>query len=400
MPIRATKRGDERSPLSGSHDVLICGASFAGLAVARELAGAGADVLIVDRYEIGERQTSACGIPTDWLRATGLIEAERQRFDSLLIHTPHGHKRYQLPWTFSTFDYRELCELLWSQCDARFETAKVNGRAAPANGDGTIAVETDRGVLRAPLVVDALGWRRVLASGDGHQPPDAPLSRGLEVHPGGSSEDLEVWIDRRYVPAGYGWSFPAREELRIGVGSFDPRFHVRETTELLAEDLGRDRVRYQGNWIPHKLRRATEGGVFFAGDSAGHCLPLTAEGIRTALYFGFALGRELRSVIEGSQDRERAASRYAEFNDSHEWKFRWMLRVQRLVPRIPPRLLGPMIRLLGWKRFVDWSFEHYLRIAPPGPARSANDENRAGKQQRDPDHSLGTERDLVEAKQP
>jgi menaquinone-9 beta-reductase len=304
VPIRATKRGDERGPLSGSHDVLICGASFAGLAVARELAGSGADVLIVDRYEIGERQTSACGIPTGWLQATGLIGAERQRFGSLLIHTPHGSRRYELPWTFSTFDYRELCQLLWNQCDARFETAKVNGRAAAANGDGAIAVETDRGVLSAPLVVDALGWRRVLASGDGFQPPDAPLSRGLEVHPGGSSEDLEVWIDRRYVPAGYGWSFPARDELRIGVGSFDPRFHVRETTELLAEDLGSERVRYQGNWIPHELRRATEGGVFFVGDSAGHCLPLTAEGIRTALYFGVALGRELRGVYEGRQGRD------------------------------------------------------------------------------------------------
>ena len=42
-----------------------------------------------------------------------------------------------------------------------------------------------------------------------------------------------------------------------------------------------------------------------------------------------------------------------------------MLRVQRLVPRVPPRLLGPMIRLLGAKRFVDWSFGHYLQIAPP-----------------------------------
>jgi digeranylgeranylglycerophospholipid reductase len=397
VPIRATKRGDERGPLSGSHDVLICGASFAGLSVARELAGSGADVLVVDRYEIGERQTSACGIPTEWLRATGLIEAERQRFDSLLIHTPHGNRRYRLPWTFSTFDYRELCKLLWAQCDARFETAKVHGRARPAGDDRAIAVETDRGVLSAPLVVDALGWRRVLASGDGFQPPDAPLSRGLEVHPGGSSEDLEVWIDRRYVPAGYGWSFPARDELRIGVGSFDPRFHVRETTELLAEDLGSERVRYQGNWIPHELRRATEGGVFFAGDSAGHCLPLTAEGIRTAIYFGIALGRELRDVYEGRQSREQAAAAYAAYHDSHEWKFRWMLRAQKLVPRVPPRVLGPLIRLLGWKRFVEWSFDHYLQIAPP--PRSADDENGARHQQRDADHPLGAERDLVEAEQ-
>ena len=31
MPTRETKRGEERTPLSGAYDVLICGASFAGL---------------------------------------------------------------------------------------------------------------------------------------------------------------------------------------------------------------------------------------------------------------------------------------------------------------------------------------------------------------------------------
>jgi flavin-dependent dehydrogenase len=397
MPVRATKRGDERTPLDGAHDVLICGASFAGLAVARELAGSGADVMVIDRYEIGERQTSACGIPTEWLRRLGLMDCERQRFDTLVMHTPHGDAHYRLPWTFSTFDYRELCRLMWQDCDARFETAKVNGRAPARNGDGAIAVDTDRGVLSSPLIVDALGWRRVLAGGDGYQPPEAPLSRGLEVHPGGSGEDLEIWIDRRYVPAGYGWSFPAGDETRIGVGSFDPRFHIRQTTEQLAEDLGRDRVRYQGNWIPHKLRRATEGGVFFAGDSAGHCLPLSAEGIRTALYFGIALGRELRGVVEGRQGREQAAATYAGFNDSHEWKFGWMLRVQRLVPRVPPRILGPAIRLMSSRRFVDWSFRHYLAIAPPEFAGSAHDQEGAGEQQGDAEDPLRAERDLVEA---
>ncbi|HEY6779712.1 MAG TPA: FAD-dependent monooxygenase, partial [Thermoleophilaceae bacterium] len=277
MPTRRTKRGDSRTPLSADLDVLICGASFAGLAVARELAGSGARVLMIDRYEVGERQTSACGIPTEWLRALDLMGAWRQEFDTLAVHTPHGSSRLRLPWTFSTFDYPELCRLLFEQSDCDFETAKVNGRS----GD---VVHTDRGDLRASLIVDGLGWRRVL--GSGYQPPDAPLSRGLEVHPHGSGEELEIWIDRQYVPAGYGWSFPARDELRIGVGSFDPRFHVKDTTVKLATDLERAAERYQGNWIPHRLRDATEDGVFFVGDAAGHCLPLTAEGIRTALYFG------------------------------------------------------------------------------------------------------------------
>src|SRR3954470_21839488 len=317
MPTRRTKRGDDRTPLAGDVDVLICGASFAGLAVARELAGTGARVLVVDRYEVGERQTSACGIPTEWLRAMDLMGAHRQTFGRLVVHTPFDTSVLDLPWTFSTFDYPALCELLWAQSDAEFETAKVDGRT----GD---VVHTDRGDLSAPLIVDALGWRRIL--GSGYQPPDAPLSRGLEVHPWGAGDELEIWIDRRYVPAGYGWSFPAGEEMRIGVGSFDPRFHVKDTTVMLADDLQREPVRYQGNWIPHKLREATAPGpIFFAGDSAGHCLPLTAEGIRTAFYFGIALGRELRAVVERRQSRATALERYDHFNEAHRWKFETLL---------------------------------------------------------------------------
>jgi menaquinone-9 beta-reductase len=368
MPRRATKRGDERTPLGGDYDVLVCGASFAGLAVARELAGSGARTLLVDRYEIGERQTSACAAPTDWLEAMGVADSIRQTFDTLVVHTPHTTVEFRLPWTFSTFDYRQLCGLLWDQCEAEFETAKVEGRS----GD---TVLTDRGPLSAPLIVDALGWKRVLTGSSGYQPPDAPLSRGLEVHPGGASERLEIWIDRDYVPAGYGWSFPAADEIRIGVGSFDPRFHVKEPTVRLAEDLDSEAVRYQGNWIPHKLRDATADGVFFVGDSAGHCLPLTAEGIRTAFYFGIACGRELRRVVEGRATRATALRRYGDFSARHEWQFEWMLRTQRLVPRVPPRLLAAALKGIERDPFVRWSFGHYLRIADPSfaqaPARSA-----------------------------
>lgn len=358
MPTRATKRGAERTRLSTDCDVLICGASFAGLAVARELAGSGAEVVLIDRYEIGERQTSACGIPTLWLNALGLEAAHQQTFGELVIHTPHAKVTYDLPWTFSTFDYRTLCGLLADQGEFDFETAKVEGRTG-------FTVHTDRGDIRAPLIVDGLGWRRILGSGENVQPPDALLSRGLEVHPFGSGDELEVWIDRRYVPAGYGWSFPAAGELRIGVGSFDPRFHVRDPTVRLAEDLHADTVRYQGNWIPHALRDATEDGIFFAGDSAGHCLPLTAEGIRTALYFGLACGRELRAVLSGAQTREQALSRYHAFSAGHARPYRWMLRLQRLIPRVPPRLLGGSLRAIDHRGFIHWAFGHYLDVAHP-----------------------------------
>src|ERR1700742_3842866 len=133
MPVRATKRGAARVPFSGGRDadVLVCGASFAGLAVARELRSTGARVLVLDRYEIGERQTSACAAPTEWLRHLGVEASIRQTFGSLLVHTPRVERaRWPLPFTFSTCDYRELCALLLEQAgEAEFDTAKIVSRS-------------------------------------------------------------------------------------------------------------------------------------------------------------------------------------------------------------------------------------------------------------------------------
>jgi flavin-dependent dehydrogenase len=374
MPVRATKRGAERTPFASdaTSDVLICGASFAGLAVARELRASGASVLLLDRYEIGERQTSACAAPTDLLCNLGLEAAILQTFDSLLVHTPRRTARWALPWTFSTFDYRLLCELLWEQCgDAVFDVAKVEGRTVSPSGPrklgpaGDVTVHTDRGDVRSPLVVDALGWRRVLGVGDNVQPPNARLSRGLEVHPSGTGRDLELWLDTRYVAPGYGWSFPARDELRIGVGSFDPHIHVKDPTLQLVEDVDASPDGWQGNWIPHQLRPATEGGVFFVGDSAGHCLPLTAEGIRTALYFGIACGRELRAVVEGRQHVSQALRRYHDFSADHDWQFRWLFRAQQSIRRLHGPILDALTTAFGRPRLSHWAFRRYLEIAPP-----------------------------------
>jgi flavin-dependent dehydrogenase len=362
MP-EGTNNGGHRTTLGGRHDVVICGASFAGLAAARELAGSGADVLVLDRYPIGARATSACGIPTSWLRELGLVEIELQRFDELVVHTPGGRTVLDLPYPFSTFNYDEMCKLLWSECDSRFETATVRGRRA--GEDGEILVETDRGTVSAPLVVDALGWRRILASDEGYQPVEAALTRALEVHPAATSGDLEVWVDRRYARAGYGWSFPAGDEVRVGVCSYHPPAHVRQGTDLIATDLGHERVRYQGNWIPHELREPVEDMVFFAGDSAGQCLPLTAEGIRTALYYGIAAGREIRAVVEGERNRADALAAYARLHRSHTKGFGLLLFFQRLIPWIPPRLLRFAFRVYRTQWLVNLTFNSYLKLAPP-----------------------------------
>ena len=162
---------------------------------------------------------------------------------------------------------------------------------------------------------------------------------------------------------------PAAGEQRVGVGSYEPRDHVKEPTRDMARRLDVPAVRYQGNWFPHRLRAATEGEVFFVGDSAGHCLPLSGEGIRTAFYFGIACGRELRGVLAAEQTRAQALAAYGRFSARHRPAFEWALALQRVLPALPPRLLTALLAVMGRRRLCDRAFGWYLRQADPAFAR-------------------------------
>ena len=135
-------------------------------------------MLVIDRYEVGERQTSACGVPTTWLDALQLRGSLRQTFGELVVHTP-WKRQWRLPWTFSTFDYPELCALMWEQAHAdgtRFETATVTEQRR-ATRCTPIAASC---ALR--LIVDALGWRRTLSRGH----PDPATQREAVAGTGGA----------------------------------------------------------------------------------------------------------------------------------------------------------------------------------------------------------------------
>ena len=346
----------------------MCGASFAGLTVARELAGHGARVLMVDRYEVGERQTSACAAPTEWLRAPRAGRLDPADVRRLVVHArdadvPLGAAVHVLHLRLPA----SCAQLLLDGCDARFETAKVDGRT----GD---VVHTDRGDLRAPLIVDALGWRRVLGDRERIQPPEARLSRGLEIHPHAAGPDLELWLDPRYVRAGYSWSFPADAELRVGVGSFDPRDHVASRPSASRPTVGVPAERWQGNWIPHQIRPATSDGVFFVGDSAGHCLPHDRRGHPPRVPLrARARPRAAGRARRASRSREQALERYAAFSDAHRWKYDALLRTQDAVGRLNPRPRGMRQALTAMSQpsLLTWMFRHYLNICPPEAAAAA-----------------------------
>ena len=112
--------------------------------------------------------------------------------------------------------------------------------------------------------------------------------------------------------------------------------------------------------------------MFFAGDSAGHCFPLSGEGIRPAFYFGIACGRELRAVLEGRRTAAEARERYRAFSAAHARPYAIALALQRAIPRLPPRALTALLAFMGRERVCRRAFTWYLDQAHPaaaGPTR-------------------------------
>jgi hypothetical protein len=58
--------------------------------------------------------------------------------------------------------------------------------------------------------------------------------------------------------AGYGWSFPARDEMRIGVGSFDPRFQVMAPQR---DPYRLEKYRTEAEWFADRARGAYSNGA-------------------------------------------------------------------------------------------------------------------------------------------
>src|SRR5213593_1037065 len=135
---------------------IVVGASFAGLAVARQLRGR---VLLLDRNEVGAVQTSACGTPLWVPEALGVAASVLQVHERLTVRAGNHTISYDLSAVpFCTFDYRMFCQGLLAQCRARFLRTPVSeiteGRVV--TGDGSFS---------APVVVDCSGWRGVLVNG-------------------------------------------------------------------------------------------------------------------------------------------------------------------------------------------------------------------------------------------
>lgn len=322
------------------YDVIIAGASFAGLAVAAQLRGK--RVLVLDRKPIGTGQTSACGTLVSTLRALRLEESILQVHDRLIVHTPNRTFVYPVPEPFCTFDYTKLCHLLWAQGDADFVQA-------PAMGLEKNSVLTPKGDYAGRIIVDASGWRAALgASVQPNLVCRDRLNFGLETTLVYQDEGLHFWYDPNgLLPMGVTWSFPIGRFSRIGVGSYRGDTRLLRTLDRFVHSLGLERDGTHGGYFPYQLREPVVGDLFLVGDAAGQCLALTGEGIRPALFFGTHLGRLLRRALQGEISLREARHSYRRLVYSRKWGYDMLTHMQRILPRLPLSAVQGVLALVN-----------------------------------------------------
>ena len=371
-------------PVRDAYDVVVAGASFAGLVAALEASRAGARVAVIDPIPVGEGQTSACATTLGALESLGANEVVQQVHRDLVVHLLPRRARtprtlsYRLPYRWATFDYRALCRLL----EARATEHGVEFVRARVTGGSSSHVRTDRGTVGATIAIDAGGWRAPLASAIAprHVKRDQ-LSCGLEAEvPQPSTalaSGLHFWAGRGTIWPGYGWAFPAGPSTRVGVLAFaeaagataTPSRNLRPALDAFMDGPAAEwwspdgtaswdevRGRYRevptrttvtgapmhlhGGFIPCAPRSPVVGGVLCVGDAAGHCFGLTAEGIRSALTFAARAGQIAGGAAGGRWDAAEARAMYWRFATGR-WPYLALMRLlQRVVAWLPDAGLG------------------------------------------------------------
>ena len=234
----------------------------------------------------------------------------RQELPCMAFHTPHGSARFRLPWSWSAFDYRELCARAVGAVRRRALRDR-EGRRPRAGRRRRDVVHTDRGDLtraarrrRARLAPRARRARTPAARGAAL----AAASRSTR-HDGERRRDLDVWIERGARPPRLRLARARPAARRASASAPTSRATARQGADRDARRSASASTpsRYQGNWFPHRLRAGGRGRRLLRRRQRRPLLPALGRGHPHRVLLRHRRGpRAARGARRASRTRERA----------------------------------------------------------------------------------------------
>ncbi|AKJ28146.1 geranylgeranyl diphosphate reductase [Caldimonas brevitalea] len=335
-------------------DLIVVGAGPAGSSAARTAAQSGLRVALVDK-DVFPRDKLCGGLLT--LRAQkvyrhvfdtpwdAVIEARAHGLrllgrDGRMLNEVRDHKLLQ-------FTARRHFDALLLQQAAASGAEVLLGSAVQRVDTDQPGIELSGGRrLSARAVIGADGVKSTVARtlfGRSFDPRTIALGLEMEVPRDGlpASEDgaPEIYFGR--ARWGYGWVFPKRDTLTVGLGGLQVHNpHLKdEFRRLLVERFGAlPGARIKGHHIPYGdyLRTPGRGNVLLCGDAAGLVEPITGEGIAFAMLSGQQAALAVAAALQRGQP---ALAAYLPAYRRLSADFRIANQLRRL---IFPRLCEPL----------------------------------------------------------
>jgi menaquinone-9 beta-reductase len=283
------------------YDALVVGAGPAGASAAFQLASAGMRVALIEKARFPREKL--CG---------GLL-SERAEKVYRGIFGDNWHQSYEFTasgmsfyyktrWINELRNYRRLYFTTRSKFDGHLVQMAAGKGARFIDGAGVRHVDPESGVLllengdrvTASFIIGADGANSRVARSLGLAIQKSNLAAGLEIDL--PREGVRAGLDHPeihfgMVRWGYGWVFPKKESLTVGIaGLVRKNEDLRANFQHFLEQLFPDRppIRWKGHPIPfgNFLRQPGKENVLLAGDAAGLVEPVTGEGIAFAMQSG------------------------------------------------------------------------------------------------------------------
>lgn len=285
-------------PAKRSYDVIIVGAGPAGATLGYELARKGIEVLVLEKEKLPRYKPCAGGIT---VKTANLLD-----FDIAPVaqHVVYGvrvtyknnkefTRRYDKPLIYTVMR-EEFDHLLVRRAQEAGAVVADGQRVCQVEETaGKVEVRTTGDLFSAQIVAGADGANSVVASNLG-------LSKGIEHGVGLAAEisvpgeglvkwDSLMGLDLGNIRGGYGWIFPKKGHLSVGVGG--PPGQAKKLKARYQKMLVRQKfesceaTRVRSHFLPVAKNGAAvqTGRGLLLGDAAGLLDPLTGEGIYYAI---------------------------------------------------------------------------------------------------------------------